>query len=295
MRRGVVELLYVSGCQRFLAFVVRIFRRRMWTSRRFDVRMAMLNGLEISIEINNSSIPNMNRSLGENPVMYQIFITHVYYLYISYRFISIQRFNTHWFQDWMTTRGHIGHGITPSGDSRVKGRYVNARRCGDHYRHNCTRGIGFLATIFGRQVVGKVLATREKAISKGKHVGTWGNEATGRKTRLRTNRMSRADKALLTLTTRKARIARILGYREKILREKSREIISHAGMSLARIVLHRIYVNSFVAPRASTSFIKTRYSTGDGGQGLNVDAVALAPLQNFCSRPTAKYTWIYSW
>lgn len=43
-------------------------------------------------------------------------------------------------------------------------------------------------------------------------------------------------------------------------------------------------MNSFVARRASTSFIKTRY-TGDRGQGLNVVAVTLAPLQNSHPRP----------
>lgn len=37
------------------------------------------------------------------------------------------------------------------------------------------RGIGFLATIFGRQAVGKVLATREKVILR-ECVGTKDNE-----------------------------------------------------------------------------------------------------------------------
>lgn len=55
-------------------------------------------------------------------------------------------------------------------------------------------------------------------------------------------------------------------------------------------MLQRIYVNSSVARRASTSFIKTRYSTGDRGQGLNVAAVTLAPLQNSGWKPTAEYT-----
>lgn len=68
-----------------------------------------------------------------------------------------------------TTCEHIEYEV--AGDSRVKGRCTRVA-CGDHYRHNCTRGIGFLATIFGRQAVGKVLATREKAILRGKHVGS---------------------------------------------------------------------------------------------------------------------------
>lgn len=167
MRRG-VELLYMSGCQHFLASVVRIFRCRMWRSRWLGVRMTMLDRFEISIGVSRICWRFTAESRW-NDVKSDIYYHHVCYLciFLTVLFrpsdpISILR------------PGRIGcEAVASSADARVKGRWTRVA-CGDHYRHNCTPSIGFLATIFGRQAGGKVLATREKAILRGKHVGTWG-------------------------------------------------------------------------------------------------------------------------
>lgn len=133
--------------------------------------------MDLKLQSRLSFLLTFLQQIDENLVMYQIFITRllpICILHVSFLHSDLIPIN------FKTRCGHIGYEVVASGDSRVKGKWTRVTY-GDHYKHNCTRGIGFLATIFGRQAVGKVLATRESDIKRETRRDMKDNEATGLK------------------------------------------------------------------------------------------------------------------
>lgn len=106
----------------------------------------------------------------------------IFYFYFRYS-ISVQRFNDNCSLRLEALVANV-HGVLLTTEilcakGRCKARIVACRTPAVTVTGTTARGIGFLATIFGRQAVGKVLATREKVIFERERVGTKNNEATG--------------------------------------------------------------------------------------------------------------------
>lgn len=233
MRRG-VELLYVSGCQHFLAFVVRIFRRRVWTSLRSDIRMVTL-WTDLKSQSKSTGIICCTANRWSWWKFYDV--SNIYYSFLlpislSYRFISIQRSNTHWFYDsriYRTWSCCVFRRLTR--ERKTNGRRVRWPLQAQLHTGYWISGDYFRQTSSWESAGDAGESDIEGETRRDMRDNNEGSKETETRLRTyntnRTGRMLRADEALFTSTTRTYLMctARVLVYpREKSFsREKNRE------------------------------------------------------------------------